>query len=169
MATLGSEHSSQWNGCCAMPGNELSGPLGLRALSPRSTRRNQVLCWDNLQEIPVFQLHGFVWNTHESGPKLTVVSLLIGQLPSPGLTINLSSNNPFRNRAASPASLDAAFASPLNSPFDDPSPRQRPVSRNPFLDQPPQPVKTPDDVSTKSEHKSLSAEDIFVRSPLCLQ
>ncbi|KAK0633201.1 Pal1 cell morphology protein-domain-containing protein [Immersiella caudata] len=42
---------------------------------------------------------------------------------SAGLTLNLSSNNPFRNRAISPA---------LSSPFDDPPPR--PVSRNPFLD-----------------------------------
>ncbi|KAH0601274.1 hypothetical protein MHUMG1_00146 [Metarhizium humberi] len=84
-----------------------------------------------------------------------------GQLPSPGLSINLSSNNPFRNRAASPASLDAAFATSTNSPFDDPTPIQRPVSRNPFLDQSQQPLKSPGGISNKSEHKSLSAEDIF--------
>ncbi|KAK2590227.1 hypothetical protein QQS21_012088 [Conoideocrella luteorostrata] len=86
-----------------------------------------------------------------------------GQLPSPGLSVNLSSNNPFRNRAASPASLDAAFASPTTSPFDDTTTRQRPVSRNPFLDNPEQPLKSPSPgfASNRSEHKSLSAEDIF--------
>ncbi|OJD15766.1 hypothetical protein AJ78_04023 [Emergomyces pasteurianus Ep9510] len=46
--------------------------------------------------------------------------------PSPRLTVNLGSNNPFRNRASSPA-----IASPTG-----PIPRQRPVSRNPFLDDP---------------------------------
>ncbi|KHN98880.1 Pal1 cell morphology protein [Metarhizium album ARSEF 1941] len=81
-----------------------------------------------------------------------------GQLPSPGL----SSNNPFRNRAASPAGLDAPFAlTTTTSPFADPAPMQRPVSRNPFLDQSQQPLKPPAAVSDKLEHKSLSAEDIF--------
>ncbi|RDL41078.1 Uncharacterized protein BP5553_01057 [Venustampulla echinocandica] len=50
----------------------------------------------------------------------------VGRRPSVGLTLNLSSNNPFRNRAASPA----LSTSPL-SPF---APPPRPVSRNPFLD-----------------------------------
>ncbi|KAH7409407.1 Pal1 cell morphology protein-like protein [Cadophora sp. MPI-SDFR-AT-0126] len=45
---------------------------------------------------------------------------------SPGLQLNLSSNNPFRNRAASPA-LSNGQPSPLDAP-------PRPVSRNPFLD-----------------------------------
>lgn len=45
---------------------------------------------------------------------------------SPGLQLNLSSNNPFRNRAASPA-LSNGQRSPLDAP-------PRPVSRNPFLD-----------------------------------
>ena len=51
---------------------------------------------------------------------------------SPGLTVNLSSNNPFRNRAASP------LPSPLTTTFDNiPSTApERPLSRNPFLDQP---------------------------------
>ncbi|CAL3962241.1 hypothetical protein PZA11_000544 [Diplocarpon coronariae] len=44
---------------------------------------------------------------------------------SPGLQFTLSSNNPFRNRAASPA-LSNGQPSPLDPP--------RPVSRNPFLD-----------------------------------
>ncbi|KAI0201807.1 Pal1-domain-containing protein [Astrocystis sublimbata] len=48
----------------------------------------------------------------------------------PGLTLNLSSNNPFRNRAASPNSLGSP--SLPRSPFEDPPPR--PTSRNPFLD-----------------------------------
>jgi hypothetical protein len=47
--------------------------------------------------------------------------------PSPGLSINLSSNNPFRNRAASPA-----FSSPQSADFNTAPPR--PTSRNPFLD-----------------------------------
>ncbi|RDW80184.1 hypothetical protein BP6252_04822 [Coleophoma cylindrospora] len=47
---------------------------------------------------------------------------------SPGLSLNLSSNNPFRNRAASPAlSSTSNQRSPLEAP-------PRPVSRNPFLD-----------------------------------
>ncbi|KAM7190556.1 Pal1 cell morphology domain containing protein [Naviculisporaceae sp. PSN 640] len=50
------------------------------------------------------------------------------QQSAAGLTLNLSSNNPFRNRAVSPA-----LHSPV-SPFDDPVPPPRPISRNPFLD-----------------------------------
>ncbi|WYZ39428.1 hypothetical protein EsH8_III_001342 [Colletotrichum jinshuiense] len=51
-----------------------------------------------------------------------------------GLTLNLSSNNPFRNRAASPLLSGATHSNTTSpaSPFDDPPPR--PVSRNPFLD-----------------------------------
>ncbi|GJN67538.1 hypothetical protein PLICBS_001564 [Purpureocillium lilacinum] len=80
------------------------------------------------------------------------------QSSSAGLSINLSSNNPFRNRAASPSSIEAAFASPA-SPFDDPP--RRPLSRNPFLDQAQPPLKSPGAMSSRSETKSLSAEDIF--------
>ncbi|KAG0651660.1 Pears and lemons 1 [Hyphodiscus hymeniophilus] len=47
---------------------------------------------------------------------------------SPPLSLNLSSNNPFRNRAVSPS-----VPSGQNSPLDFPAP-PRPVSRNPFLD-----------------------------------
>ncbi|KAK3330876.1 Pal1 cell morphology protein-domain-containing protein [Apodospora peruviana] len=75
-----------------------------------------------------------------------------------GLTLNLSSNNPFRNRAASPASPA--------SPFDDPPPR--PVSRNPFLD----PALTgraslqnirsaSEAMSTQDKPSSPTAEDLF--------
>ncbi|TAQ84653.1 hypothetical protein B7494_g7032 [Chlorociboria aeruginascens] len=46
--------------------------------------------------------------------------------PSTALALNLSSNNPFRNRAASP-SFPPGSTSPLDLP-------PRPVSRNPFLD-----------------------------------
>lgn len=45
---------------------------------------------------------------------------------SPGLTLNLSSNNPFRNRAASPAGASPALHTPNSA-------GSRPVSRNPFL------------------------------------
>ncbi|KAI8632812.1 Pal1-domain-containing protein [Xylariaceae sp. FL1651] len=45
------------------------------------------------------------------------------------LALNLSSNNPFRNRAASPNDFSPL---PPRSPFEDPPPR--PTSRNPFLD-----------------------------------
>ncbi|KAJ4140257.1 hypothetical protein NW768_001613 [Fusarium equiseti] len=82
---------------------------------------------------------------------------------SPGLTLNLSSNNPFRNRAPSPASADLLYSSKPSSPFDDPPPR--PLSRNPFLDSPvdllSQPLRSPGAMSSHSDSKSLSAEEIF--------
>ncbi|KAF4998157.1 hypothetical protein FGRMN_3361 [Fusarium graminum] len=84
---------------------------------------------------------------------------------SPGLTLNLSSNNPFRNRAPSPspASADLLFPNKPGSPFDDPP--ARPLSRNPFLDQPvdllSQPLRSPGAMSSHSDSKSLSAEEIF--------
>ncbi|KAF2264904.1 Pal1-domain-containing protein [Lojkania enalia] len=46
--------------------------------------------------------------------------------PSPGLTLNLSSNNPFRNRAASPATPSPGLHTPTST-------GSRPMSRNPFL------------------------------------
>ncbi|KAK1750289.1 protein PAL1 [Echria macrotheca] len=76
---------------------------------------------------------------------------------SAGLTLNLSSNNPFRNRAISPA---------LPSPFDDPPPR--PVSRNPFLDpaltsrSSLQNIRTAsENMSTTDKQTSPTAEDLF--------
>ncbi|KAI9904159.1 hypothetical protein N3K66_000688 [Trichothecium roseum] len=66
------------------------------------------------------------------------------------LSLNFGSNNPFRNRAASPASPA--------SPFDDPP--ARPLSRNPFIDNP-IPAQPRGSMSNGSEHKSLSAEEIF--------
>lgn len=51
-------------------------------------------------------------------------------LPSPGLTTNLNSNNPFRNHVASP--LNSPTVSGFgNAPNTAP---ERPTSRNPFLD-----------------------------------
>ncbi|KAH7316517.1 hypothetical protein B0I35DRAFT_256180 [Stachybotrys elegans] len=79
---------------------------------------------------------------------------------APHLSINLSSNNPFRNRAASPLSFESGLASP-RSPFDDPEPRPRPVSRNPFFDPSQQPLKSPGAMSTTSDSKVTSAENIF--------
>jgi hypothetical protein len=52
---------------------------------------------------------------------LKLTDQLVSTGRSPGLTLNLSSNNPFRNRGSSPT-LSPQFAPP------------RPVSRNPFLD-----------------------------------
>ncbi|KAI1359228.1 Pal1 cell morphology protein-domain-containing protein [Xylaria arbuscula] len=81
--------------------------------------------------------------------------------PSAGLTLNLSSNNPFRNRAASPNSL----ASPHpRSPFEDPPPR--PTSRNPFLDpdfNPPasQIVTSPEKMADSKGARSPTAEELF--------
>ncbi|KAH8886757.1 Pal1-domain-containing protein [Thozetella sp. PMI_491] len=84
------------------------------------------------------------------------------QPASAGLTLNLSSNNPFRNRAASP-SLPQSPA----SPFDDP-PSGRPVSRNPFLDpnltskSSAQNLKTASENMTSTETKaSPTAEELF--------
>ncbi|KAF7898480.1 hypothetical protein EAF00_004926 [Botryotinia globosa] len=56
---------------------------------------------------------------------------------SPGLSANLSSNNPFRNRAVSPAMPSSTQRSPREPP-------PRPLSRNPFLDSPTTNQKAPD-------------------------
>ncbi|KAI0013788.1 Pal1-domain-containing protein [Xylariaceae sp. FL0662B] len=81
--------------------------------------------------------------------------------PSAGLTLNLSSNNPFRNRASSPNSFSPP---PPHSPFDDPPPR--PTSRNPFLDPGNQPdanfVTSPDKMASSRDRKSPTAEELFV-------
>ncbi|ORY67651.1 Pal1 cell morphology protein-domain-containing protein, partial [Pseudomassariella vexata] len=82
---------------------------------------------------------------------------------SAGLTLNLSSNNPFRKCAASPIGLSPSSLPPTpHSPFDDPP--ARPVSRNPFLDPfnnpPAQRVKSPDIMSSK-DTSSKTAEELF--------
>ena len=64
----------------------------------------------------------------------TTIDLRRDHPSSPGLTanLNLPSNNPFRNRAASPAN---SLPSPVTATFPSTAPPERPVSRNPFLDQ----------------------------------
>lgn len=100
----------------------------------------------------------------------------IGQQPAsqpPRLSFNgdlndnnsdsLASNNPFRNmRTASPS-----FPTTPTSPFADPMPSSRPLSRNPFLDQP---LAPPPNLAAAGPDKtqSLTAEDIFVRCHLSL-
>lgn len=76
---------------------------------------------------------------------------------------SLASNNPFRNmRTASPS-----FPPTPTSPFADPMPSSRPLSRNPFLDQPLAPPPNPPGLAAAGPDKtqSLTAEDIFVRFP----
>jgi len=87
---------------------------------------------------------------------------------SSGLTLNLSSNNPFRNRATSPNNL---ASSPLRSPFDDPPPR--PTSRNPFLDpsfssSTSNLVASPEKMvqTQRKGARSPTAEELFVSSQL---
>ena len=53
---------------------------------------------------------------------------------SPGLTANLPSNNPFRNRAASPVNKLPSPIAPAFNHIPSTAP-DRPLSRNPFLDQ----------------------------------
>jgi hypothetical protein len=108
-----------------------------------------------------FQKEQKYWQllTHKPEFALIPLSLPIESRPSTGLTLNLSSNNPFRNRAASPNS--AGFPSPL-----DPSPR--PASRNPFLDSNYTGNKSPDKMSftTSAPPKpalNSNAADLFVR------
>jgi hypothetical protein len=103
---------------------------------------------------------------------ILVFAMLIGQPssqsatngPSAGLSLNLASNNPFRNRAASPNNL----SSPLpRSPFEDPPPR--PTSRNPFLDpafssSTSQLVTSPEKMAQAQPKgaRSQTAEELFV-------
>ena len=71
-----------------------------------------------------------------SANNLTATTTAERREPSPGFTANLPSNNPFRNhRSASPAN---SLPSPVTTTFNNipSSAPERPVSRNPFLDQP---------------------------------
>lgn len=103
-------------------------------------------------------------------PLLTPDPPNIDPRPSPTLSLNLSSNNPFRNRAASPhlSSGPPTPAEPLPSP--------RPVSRNPFLDasypnhnsstqQASQPDKMSSAGTSATQNPALTANatDLFVR------
>ena len=75
---------------------------------------------------------------------------------SPGLTANLPSNNPFRNRAASPAN---SLPSPITTTFSHiPSTApDRPLSRNPFLDQTDKQNSSTVQVRSASPEKGSSA------------
>ena len=100
--------------------------------------------------------------------------------PSPGLTLNLSSNNPFRSRTGSPATPSPALPTSASA-------GSRPMSRNPFLatfeaefnkeankeaarDRSPQPVEV--DMSAKMRDSPKKAtfasttEELFVRPVL---
>jgi hypothetical protein len=76
-----------------------------------------------------------------------------------GLSLNLPSNNPFRNRTTSP--LSAGQLSPMEPP-------PRPLSRNPFLDdagtvkESLQRIPSP---AAKAAPLTGSAAELFVRTP----
>lgn len=82
--------------------------------------------------------------------------------PSPGLTANLPSNNPFRNRATSPAN---SLPSPVNTTFNTIPNKvpERPLSRNPFLDQSKKKEATTVQVRQTSPERGPSA--MTARSP----
>ncbi|KAL8773826.1 MAG: hypothetical protein Q9194_004204, partial [Teloschistes cf. exilis] len=82
---------------------------------------------------------------------------------SPNLTTTLPSNNPFRNRAASPASYHS-LPSPQIATFSLPAqPPEKPVSRNPFLDQtPPTMPATRERMSPTKPAFSGSTAELFV-------
>ncbi|KAK4973925.1 hypothetical protein LTR42_005915 [Elasticomyces elasticus] len=85
----------------------------------------------------------------------------INRQPSPnGLSLNLSSNNPFRNRATSPPpTTNGGVPSPQLVP--PPHNPQRRMSRNPFLDASEIPTAAP---APKGSNVSGGlTEDIFVR------
>lgn len=74
-----------------------------------------------------------------------------------GLTLNLSSNNPFRNRTG------GTSPSPRNSPFlESPAKPTRPVSTNPFLDDS---DMTFGPSNANNKNTAALPEDLFV-SPL---
>jgi hypothetical protein len=107
------------------------------------------------------------WECMKPSANKSILFLAVDSRPSPGLTLNLSSNNPFRNRAASPSLSDGQL-----SPFDPPP---RPVSRNPFLDASstntvPKPLAgSPDKMSLATESSGPkpaltgNAAELFVR------
>lgn len=72
---------------------------------------------------------------HNLGSETDITS--IADKPnSPGLILNLPSNNPFRNRTTSPTN---SLPSPRSSNFNANGVPERPRSRNPFLDNDDQP------------------------------
>jgi hypothetical protein len=101
---------------------------------------------------------------------------------SPGLTLDLGSKNPFRNRTTSPSNeyFGSTLSSPTpTSPFDDPILSERPLSTNPFLDpvlaKQSEPLVSPlGAMSTQSDKRaSPTAEELFVcavrRRTVCLR
>ncbi|KAL9041413.1 MAG: hypothetical protein Q9180_001297 [Flavoplaca navasiana] len=95
-----------------------------------------------------------------SGPALICSNQPADAQSSPSLTSNFPSNNPFRNRATSPASHHS-LPSPQLAAFNIPSQApQRPTSRNPFLDQTPQANSNspPNDMPTNSTLTGNTAE-----------
>ena len=107
------------------------------------------------------------WTCMNPSANQSILFLAIDSGPSPGLALNLSSNNPFRNRAVSPPASEGQ-----RSPFDAPP---RPASRNPFLDAsstksfPQPPVGSPDKMSFAAESSAPrpaltgNAAELFVR------
>ncbi|KAK3943080.1 protein PAL1 [Diplogelasinospora grovesii] len=88
---------------------------------------------------------------------------------SAGLTLNLSSNNPFRNLAAPPSNLPQSPVSPFDDPPSPGTQSPRPVSRNPFLDptiknrtsQPTLRKASDAAMSTLEKRTSPTAEELF--------
>ncbi|KAL8664668.1 MAG: hypothetical protein Q9168_007854 [Polycauliona sp. 1 TL-2023] len=79
---------------------------------------------------------------------------------SPTLTANFPSNNPFRNRATSPASHHS-LPSPQLTAFNNAAP-PRPTSRNPFLDQTPQPTSnSPPTAMSTTQGSGYSTDPAF--------
>lgn len=78
-----------------------------------------------------------------------------GRHISPGLTTNLPSNNPFRNRAVSPAN---SLPSPVTATFGNVpnTASERPTSRNPFLDQSEKKYSTTAQVRSTSPEQGAS-------------
>lgn len=115
----------------------------------------------------IFHMRGAAWKL------ISYVLINAGRSPgkSPGLTLDLGSKNPFRNRTTSPANdhLGSTLSSPApTSPFDDPIRSGRPLSTNPFLDpvlskQSEPLVSPPGAMSTQSDKRaSPTAEELFV-------
>jgi hypothetical protein len=110
-----------------------------------------------------------------SRPSL-IARLYADRRPSPGLSINLSSNNPFRHATSPGLPSPANLASPASQ--DRSSSGSRPMSRNPFLSTfeaefNKQAKKTDIDMSAamrpspkKTSFGTSAAEELFVRLPL---
>jgi hypothetical protein len=114
-------------------------------------------------------------DANPSRPSL-IARLYADRRPSPGLSINLSSNNPFRHHATSPGLPSPAnLASPASQ--DRSSSGSRPMSRNPFLSTfeaefNKEAKKTDIDMSAsmrpspkQASFGTSAAEELFVRLP----